>query len=110
MKLIIAILFLICLPLYGQDSTLIKDRTDIDKNYQTIQANIQELQISAYQLEGAISYVQTLDTSLDKPKQDYKKLVEEYSKIKTKITELQIQLYILQGYREYNQLLQNRKK
>lgn len=107
----IVILFLISLPLYSQqDSTLIKDRTDIDKNYETIASNLRELQAYSYKLEGAIDYVNTLDTQSVKYKDDYTKLVEEYSKLKSKIVEFQIQLYILQGYREYNELLQQRKK
>jgi len=99
MKYILTLLLLLfTISLSAQvDSTLIVDRQQIDKNLQTTQNQITKLTTETNQLEGVIGYVQTLDSSLQKTKNDYTYFVDQYSKLKAQLVEAQIQLYILQG-------------
>lgn len=112
--LILTLIFLINFEGYSQDSTKIKeyenDKVQLELNFQKAQQTFNDLTAEANRLEGALSYIQTFDSSMQKVKDDSKLLVESYSKTKTKLVEIQIQLYILKGYLEYNSILLQREQ
>lgn len=112
-KLFLVLFLLIPLISFSQDSLkykeLLNDKQELSKSFEEVQNNVEQLKLDVYGVEQVIGYNRTLDTAIQRHKDDFVKLSKVYEQLKKNYSDFQIKLYVLKGYLEYNSLLLSRE-